>query len=53
MNRFDSDAAKTLIDEYYEYAKKQEYIQSPLAWAVYQVWRKIEEYGEKSKADTF
>ena len=49
LNRFSLDEAKKLIDEYYEYAKKQEYIQRPLAWAMYKSWKKVDEYKEKGK----
>jgi galactose-1-phosphate uridylyltransferase len=49
LNSFSLEEAKKLIDEYYEYAKKQEYIQRPLAWAMYKAWQKVNEYGEKGK----
>lgn len=43
------EEAKRLIDEYYEEAKKKEYIQNPLAWALYQAWRDVHEPRVKCK----
>ncbi len=37
------EEAKKLIDEYYEDAKKKEYIQNPLAWAMYKAWKDVHE----------
>ncbi len=34
--------AKELLDEEYEKAKKLEYVQNPLAFALYQVWKKVD-----------
>lgn len=34
-------AIKMLIDEY-EKAKKQEWVENPLAYALYQVWREVD-----------
>lgn len=33
------EKAKALIDEEYERAKKLEYVQDPLAFALYSVWK--------------
>ena len=43
------EEAKKLIDEYYEDAKKKEYIKNPLAWAIYQTWRDVHEPRVKCK----
>lgn len=32
-----------LLEAEYERAKKLEYIHNPLAWALYQVWKKADE----------
>jgi hypothetical protein len=48
------EKAKKLIDEEYERAKRLEYVNDPLAYALYQVWKKADkERNEngKRKAD--
>jgi hypothetical protein len=32
-----------LLEAEYERAKKLEYVHNPLAWALYQVWKKVDE----------
>lgn len=32
-----------LLESEYERAKKLEYVHNPLAWALYQVWKKADE----------
>ena len=32
-----------LLESEYERAKKLEYVRNPLAWALYQVWKKADE----------
>lgn len=39
------EEAKKLLDEEYERAKRLEYVKNPLAFALYQVWKKTD--GEK------
>lgn len=34
--------AKKLLDEEYERAKRLEYVKKPLAYALYQVWKKAD-----------
>lgn len=36
------EEAKKLLDEEYERAKKLEYVINPLAYALYQVWKKVD-----------
>ena len=36
------DKAKKLLDEEYEKAKKLEFVYNPMAYALYQVWRKAD-----------
>lgn len=36
------EQAKELLDEEYERAKKLEYVNNPLAYALYQVWKKAD-----------
>lgn len=37
------EKAIKLLEEEYERAKMLEYIHNPLAWALYQVWKKADE----------
>ena len=37
------EKAIKLLEAEYERAKKLEYIHNPLAWALYQVWKKVDE----------
>lgn len=41
------DQVKELLDEEYERAKNLDYVINPLAYALYQVWKKVDK--EKSK----
>lgn len=36
------EQAITLLRKWYEKAQKSEYVQFPLAWALYQVWREAD-----------
>ena len=36
------EEAKALLDEEYERAKRLEYVINPLAYALYQVWKKVD-----------
>ena len=36
------DKAKKLLDEEYEKAQKLEFVYNPMAYALYQVWRKAD-----------
>lgn len=36
------DKAKKLLDEEYEKAKKLEFVHNPMAYALYQVWKKAD-----------
>lgn len=36
------EEAKQLLDEEYERAKRLEYVRNPLAYALYQVWKKVD-----------
>ena len=40
------DKAIELLKEEYEHAKKIEYIKKPLAYALYQVWKKADAKGK-------
>ena len=35
------EKAVKLLEEKYEQAQKTEYVQYPLAWALYQVWKEV------------
>lgn len=35
------EKAVKLLEEKYEQAQKMEYVQKPLAWALYQVWKEV------------
>ena len=37
------EKAIKLLETEYERAKKLEWVQNPLAWALYQVWKKVDE----------
>lgn len=37
------EKAKELLDEEYERARRLEYVHNPLAYALYQVWKKADE----------
>ena len=36
------EEAIKLLNWYYERAKNMEYVQNPLAWALYQVWKEAD-----------
>lgn len=36
------EKAVKLLEEKYERAQKMEYVQKPLAWALYQVWKEAD-----------
>lgn len=36
------EEAKKLLDEEYERAKRLKYVKKPLAYALYQVWKKVD-----------
>ena len=36
------EKAIKLLEEQYERAKKLKYVENPLAWALYQVWRTVD-----------
>lgn len=42
------EQAKKLLDEEYERAQRLEYVRNPLAYALYQVWKKAD--GEKGSS---
>lgn len=45
------EEAKKLLDEEYERAQKLEYVINPLAFAFYQVWKKVDkERSENGKS---
>jgi hypothetical protein len=44
------EKAKELLEEEYERAKRLEYVHNPLAYALYQVWKKADK--EKKKDGT-
>lgn len=41
------EEAKALLDEEYERAKRLEYVHNPLAYALYQVWKKADKKRRK------
>ena len=41
------EKAVKLLEAKYEQAKKMEYVQKPLAWALHQVWKEVD--SEKDK----
>ena len=41
------DKTKKLLEEEYERAKGLAYVRNPLAYALYQVWKKADVKGEK------
>ena len=36
------EKAVELLEEKYERAQKMEYVQKPLAWALYQTWKEVD-----------
>jgi hypothetical protein len=36
------EKAVKLLEDKYEQAQKMEYVQKPLAWALYQVWKDVD-----------
>jgi hypothetical protein len=36
------EKAIKMLEEEYERGKKMEYVKKPLAWALYQVWKKVD-----------
>lgn len=45
----DIEQAKKMLDLEYERAQKLEFVRNPLAYALYQVWKKVDRGGEKKK----
>jgi len=45
------EQAIELLKKEYERAKKMEYVQRPLAWALFQVWKKAERSKMKGADD--
>lgn len=43
------DRAKKLLDKEYENAKKLEFVHNPMAYALYQVWRKADRESRKEQ----
>jgi hypothetical protein len=43
------DKAKEMLEEEYEKAKTLEYIQNPLAYALFNVWRKADMQGRRGR----
>lgn len=41
------EEAKELLDEEYERAQRLDFVHSPLAYALYQVWKKADKRGRK------
>lgn len=41
------EEAKALLEEEYERAKRLEYVINPLAYALYQVWKKVDKKRSK------
>ena len=42
--RMNLEKIAKMIDEYYDKARNTSYIQKPLAWALYQVWKYVDEH---------
>ena len=42
------EKAKKLLDEEYERAKRLDFVHDPLAYALYQVWKKADAEGVKN-----
>lgn len=42
------EKAKQLLEEEYERAKRLEYVNNPLAYALYQVWKKADKEMDKN-----
>ena len=43
------EEAKALLDKEYERAKRLEYVRDPLAYALYQVWEKVDKERRKKQ----
>lgn len=43
--------AKELLDIYYEIAKASEQIHRPVAWALYQVWKRADREAAKKETE--
>ena len=43
MKELTLDKVIKMLEEEYERAKKLEYVQHPLAWALYHTWKKVDE----------
>ena len=43
------EKAVRLIKEEYERAKSMEFVRNPIAWALYQVWKKADKEGSDEK----
>ena len=43
--------AVKLLEAEYERAKKLEYVQKPLAWALYQVWKEADSMREEERRE--
>lgn len=40
-----------MLKKEYERAKNMEYVQKPLAWALFQVWKKVDQKEKKGDRD--
>lgn len=45
------EKAVELLEAKYEQAKKIEYVQKPLAWALYQVWKEVDSMKDEKKRE--
>ena len=43
------EQAVELLRKEYERAQKMEYVKKPLAWALFQVWKKVDSVGKERK----
>lgn len=41
------EKAVNLLEEKYEQARKMEYVQKPLAWALFQTWKEVDSKKEE------
>lgn len=45
------EKAVKLLEEKYEQAKNMEYVQKPLAWALYQTWKEVDSMKYEKKKE--
>lgn len=45
------EKAVKMLENKYEQAKNMEYVQKPLAWALYQVWKEVDSMQEEKKRE--